>query len=238
MRLSPLHYLPLSPFSFSILVAVFVVVLILIQFGALQYAYMRLGVSSRTALLLLFCSLVGSYFNIPVAQTAARQIISGQQFQFFGMQYVAPVAVDWPGTIIAINVGGALIPSLMSFYLLAKNRLWINGFAAIGGVAVVCHFLAHPVRGVGIVEPVFVPALTTAFIAVFLSRQHAAPLAYIAGSLGTLIGADLLNLQYVQGLGAPVASIGGAGTFDGIFLTGILAVLLASFTQGADIKKV
>jgi len=33
----------------------------------------------------------------------------------------------------------------------------------------------------------------------------------------------------VHGLGAPVASISGAGTFDGIFLTGILAVLLASF---------
>jgi len=28
-----------------------------------------------------------------------------------------------------------------------------------------------------------------------------------------------------------VASIGGAGTFDGIFLTGVIAVLLASFTQ-------
>ena len=55
----------------------------------------------------------------------------------------------------------------------------------------------------------------------------AAPLAYIAGGLGTLIGADLTNLDKVRGLGAPVASIGGAGTFDGIFLTGILAVLLA-----------
>ena len=31
----------------------------------------------------------------------------------------------------------------------------------------------------------------------------------------------------MSALGAPVASIGGAGTFDGIFLTGILAVLLA-----------
>ena len=45
--------------------------------------------------------------------------------------------------------------------------------------------------------------------------------------MGTLIGADLTNLDKVAGLGAPVASIGGAGTFDGIFLTGILAVLLA-----------
>jgi uncharacterized membrane protein len=46
--------------------------------------------------------------------------------------------------------------------------------------------------------------------------------------LGTLIGADILNLPKVQGLAVPVASIGGAGTFDGIFLTGIIAVLLAS----------
>jgi len=64
--------------------------------------------------------------------------------------------------------------------------------------------------------------------AMLLSREDSAPLAYIAGSLGTLIGADLTNLDKVRGLGAPVASIGGAGTFDGIFLTGILAVLLAS----------
>ena len=58
-------------------------------------------------------------------------------------------------------------------------------------------------------------------------------LAYVGGSLGTLIGADLLNLGVVRGLGAPVASIGGAGTFDGIFLTGVLAVLLASFSRRA-----
>jgi uncharacterized membrane protein len=38
------------------------------------------------------------------------------------------------------------------------------------------------------------------------SRAYAAPLAYIGGSLGTLIGADLLNLDKLQGLGAPIAS--------------------------------
>ena len=83
--------------------------------------------------------------------------------------------------------------------------------------------------GVGIAVPMFVPPIVTAVVAVLLARQHAAALAYVSGSLGTLIGADLLNLGAVPGLGAPVASIGGAGTFDGIFLTGILAVLLASF---------
>ncbi len=46
-------------------------------------------------------------------------------------------------------------------------------------------------------------------------------------TLGSLIGADLLNLKKIPELGTPIASIGGAGTFDGIFLTGIISVLLA-----------
>jgi uncharacterized membrane protein len=45
--------------------------------------------------------------------------------------------------------------------------------------------------------------------------------------MGTLIGGDLLHVRQVRRLATPVASIGGAGTFDGIFLTGIIAVLLA-----------
>ena len=55
-----------------------------------------------------------------------------------------------------------------------------------------------------------------------------AAVAYVAGTLGTLTGADVLNLPRVRSLGAPVVSIGGAGTFDGVFLTGLAAVLLAS----------
>jgi uncharacterized membrane protein len=78
---------------------------------------------------------------------------------------------------------------------------------------------------------VFVPAVTAAIVALLLSREHTAQLAYIGGSLGTLIGADLLNLGNIRGLGAPDASIGGAGTFDGIFLIGIVAVLIASLPQ-------
>jgi uncharacterized membrane protein len=95
-------------------------------------------------------------------------------------------------------------------------------------VAAITHFMAHPVPGVGIAEPTFIPPLVTAAVALLISSEYAPPLAYISGSLGTLIGADLLNLGKIRGLGAPVASIGGAGTFDGIFLTGIVAVLLAS----------
>jgi uncharacterized membrane protein len=63
-----LHYLPLSPLFFSILAGALVGLFILIQLGALRYAYMRLGLGSGAALLLLFGSLIGSYFNIPVAE--------------------------------------------------------------------------------------------------------------------------------------------------------------------------
>jgi len=52
-------------------------------------------------------------------------------------------------------------------------------------------------------------------------------LAYVCGVLGTLIGADLTNLEAVQEIEAPIASIGGAGTFDGVFLSSTIAVLLA-----------
>jgi uncharacterized membrane protein len=237
MHFGQLHYLPLSPAFFSILVALFVIVLILIQLGILRYAYMRLGLSPGAALLLLFGSLLGSYFNIPVAELPERQVLSGQEVDFFGMRYVVPVVTDWPGTVIAVNVGGALIPTLMSIYLLVKNRLWLRGILATAAVAAVCYFLSHPVPGVGIAEPVFVPSAVTAVAALVLSREHAASLAYISGSLGTLIGADLLNLDKVQGLGAPVASIGGAGTFDGIFLIGILAVLIASLTGARETAR-
>lgn len=237
MHLSQLHYLPLALPFFAILAGALLVLVVLIQLGALRYAYMRLGVSARTALLLLLGSLIGSYFNIPVAQLPAEQISSGQVVAYFGMRYVVPVVVEWPRTVIAVNVGGALIPGAMSLYLLIRNRLWGPGLLGTACVAAVCHLLAHPIPGLGIALPVFVPSVATAVVALLLSRDRAAPLAYISGSLGTLIGADLLNLDKVQGLGAPVASIGGAGTFDGIFLTGILAVLMASLSRPSAGRK-
>ena len=86
--------------------------------------------------------------------------------------------------------------------------------------------------GLGISVPTFAPPLLAAFVGLVLSRRYAAPLAYIGGSVGVLVGADLLNLGLLRSLGAPVASIGGAGAFDGVFLTGVIAVVLASLVSG------
>lgn len=234
MDFDRLQYLPLALPHFSLLALIFLVLVVWIEVQAFRSAYLSMGLGSHAAVLLLLASLAGSYLNIPVARLPAHQIISGREVWFFGMHYVIPEVISHPGTIIAVNVGGALIPGLLSLYLYVRHRLWISGIVAAAVIAAVCHRLAQPVPGLGIALPVFVPPISAAVVALLLSRRHAAPLAYIGGSLGTLIGADLLNLGKVQGLGAPVASIGGAGTFDGIFLTGILAVLIASIFGPSD----
>jgi uncharacterized membrane protein len=223
MQLGQMHYLPLTPGFFAILVFLF---LFVIALRSVRYAFESLGVSSGTAMFPLFASLVGSIFNIPIAELPPERIMSDQVVDFFGMRYAVPVVSHWPGTVIAVNVGGAVISTVMSLYLLAKLNLWSKGLIAVASLVI--HRLANPVPGIGIAVPIFMPAAVTAIVALVLSRDFAAPLAYIGGGLGTLIGADITNLDKVRGLGAPVASIGGAGTFDGIFLTGILAVLLAS----------
>lgn len=228
-----LQYFPLALPFFFFLVGLVLFLVVLVQIHVLQYAYAKLGLSSTAALLLLLASLMGSYFNIPIAELPEREIKSGQVIDFFGMRYVVPLVADWPRTVIAVNIGGAVIPSLLSLYLVLKNRIWSAAAVSTLVVTIACYLLAQPVPGIGIAIPSLVPPIIASTVALLLARTNVAAVAYVSGSLGTLIGADLLNLGRIQGLGAPVASIGGAGTFDGVFLTGIIAVLLASFSWRA-----
>jgi uncharacterized membrane protein len=249
MQSSDLHYFPLAmPFLLA-LFAILAVWVLLIELHIFHFAYQRIGIGHRYAYALLFLSLLGSYVNIPIAELPPEPIASDQQVSFFGVRYIIPAVKERPGTIVAVNLGGAIIPTLLSLYLLIRNGLYVRGFLAVAIVTVVIYQLAQPLKGIGIAVPIFVPGVTAAGAALALtwlgtsssgdheevenrqstplSRLGTAPLAYISGSLGTLLGADLLNLDKIQGLGAPIVSIGGAGTFDSVFLAGILAVLLA-----------
>ena len=223
-----MQYVPISLPFLTMLFLLFALLVVVVELRIMRYAYERIGVGQRHMFALLLFSFLGSYVNIPIAQLPSEPVVSNQVVSYFGMGYVVPLVEQWPGTVLAVNIGGAVIPTLLSIYLVFKNKLFAKGLLAVALVTVVVHWLAHPVPGVGIAEPVFVPPLVTVIVAFAISRVQAPALAYVAGSLGTLIGADLLNLGKVQGLGAPVASIGGAGKFDGIFLTGLIAVLLAS----------
>ena len=222
-----LQYFPLTLPFLLILFFLFIFLIVMIEVGILGYAYQTIGINRRYVFLLLLLCFWGSYINIPIYQLPPETIRSAGEVIFFGIPYVIPTITQYPGTVVAVNVGGAVIPTILSIYLIFKNQVFRASLIGVAMVTVVVHWLAHPVPGVGIAVPLLVPLVTATAVAILLYKKYAPALAYICGTLGTLIGADLLNLGKIQGLGAPIASIGGAGTFDGIFTTGILAVLLA-----------
>ncbi len=226
-----LHFFPYPPLYLLALGLLLGVLLVLLRLGLIRYVYERLGLSRRAAVLILFGALLGSSINIPLAKLPAQRLVEAKVVDLFGMQYVIPTVVERQSTVIAMNVGGALIPALLSLHLLLQGGVRRRMLVALGLVTLLTHLLAQPVPGVGIALPPLVPALATAALALLLDRNDAPRTAFIAGTLGTLIGADLLNLGIVQQLGAPIVSIGGAGTFDGVFVIGIIAVALAGIPR-------
>jgi len=231
MRPYELHFFPHPPLYILGFLLLLVLVIIFLRFYLISHAYERLGLSRRAAFIILLAALLGSGINIPVAQLPAQRVIEPQIIQFFGMAYVIPSVIEHQSTVVAVNVGGAVIPMLLVLYLLTRYGISRRGLLSVAVVTLVTHVVAQPVPGVGIALPPLLPSLVTASTAVLLDPSAAPRTAFIAGTLGTLIGADLLNLGSLRNLGAPVASIGGAGTFDGIFLTGIIAVLLAGMRK-------
>jgi len=198
-------------------------------------AFTKIGFSWSQALFVLLASLLGSSINIPVTNLeCSTPLVRERYVRAFGMVYRVPVVdVVSCQTLLAVNVGGAVIPSLISMALIYRFPQSLSyALVAIAFVAVLTNRVARPVKGLGIVTPALLPPLSAALAAMLLVYAGGAQhdliflIAYVGGTLGTLIGADVLNLNKIRDLGAPVASIGGAGTFDGVFLAGLIAVLL------------
>src|SRR5258707_10340169 len=106
---SQVHYLPLTPGFFSILLVLLAGLIILIQLRILRYAYMKLGVGPGAAMFLLFGSLIGSYFNLPIAVLPGKPVMAGPIIQFSRMQEFVPHGVFWPGTILPLDFRGPLM---------------------------------------------------------------------------------------------------------------------------------
>lgn len=215
------------PVLILLLVLLLVVFVVLVELRILSYAYQKIGIRPRYVFLIMVLTLLGSHVNIPLYTVPTHQMVTPQTIWRYGRPYAVPRAVRAASTVVAINVGGALIPALLSIYLFFRTQMPGRMLIATLVVALVVTRLARVVPGVGIVVPMLLPPLLAAGVALILAFRRAPPVAYVAGTMGTLIGADLMNLRRVAEMGAPVVSIGGAGTFDGVFLTGILAGLLA-----------
>lgn len=185
--------LPLLLVGFFVLL---VLLVFLIELRVLAYAYRKIGVPPRYMFAVLVLTLVGSHFNVPLYSVKVPRLAPVESVTTMGRTYLVPPAIKPGTTLVAINVGGALVPVLVSLYLFVRSSLYVRMLIGIAIVTVVTHAFARVVPGVGITVPML------------------------------LIGADLWNLGRVAELGAPLVSIGGAGTFDGVFLTGIIAGLI------------
>lgn len=193
---------------------------ILIFFNIVGFGFEELGFSSEATLLILFLILVGSMINIPL--TKQKKVWVEKPF-FSGL--FKRKRLESQG--IKINLGGAIIPISISFYLLTKIPLEPVAIAVVL-VAIISHHLAKIIPGRGIALSAFIPPLFSAFFALILAPEFAAPCAFVSGTLGTLIGADIANLKKIQEISPGTLSIGGAGVFDGIFLVGIVSVFLTA----------
>ena len=199
----------------AVLAAALTVAVTLIAIRAASYAFTFVGLTPAWAVTVLVGSLLGSAVNIPILSVSA-DVPEVDYLWVRRGRVLYPVQLSRPGRItVAVNVGGAVIPAIVSVYLLVRSGSWLDGLLTVLIVAMVVHL--------------FPPLTAAAAALLFGSHADAAALAYVGGTLGTLIGADLSNVRSVRRMEAPLVSIGGGGTFDGIFVSGILAILLAAF---------
>jgi uncharacterized membrane protein len=218
----------------SLLVAALLVLLLPFLFGELMLAGLaKLHVSPEVAIVLMFAIIIGGLVNIPVKRIVRQEEVIDYPLSVYGFRTL------WPErrrvrreSIIAVNLGGCVIPTGLALYevcyLFASGSDvgWAIVTACIFNAAV-CYFVAHPEPDVGIVMPSLLSPLTAAILASMLAPDQAPPVAFIAGITGPLVGADLLHLKDIGKIAVGTASIGGAGTFDGIVLSGIVAAYLA-----------
>ncbi|MBS3732024.1 MAG: DUF1614 domain-containing protein [Desulfobacterales bacterium] len=223
----PYGCLPLAMF------AMLVILLPIFLADVMLTALARLGLSPTASVFAALGIFMGSLVNIPVRRIARDAPMAFAPYAFFGLQRVFPGRIrEQAYTVISVNVGGCIVPCIIAVYELLRlaasgPQVLALGLLAIGINVAVCYRIAYPIQNVGIAMPALVPALVAAASAILLHPGMAPPIAFCAGVLGPLIGADLLNLKEIEKISTGAASIGGAGTFDGIVISGLLATLLA-----------
>lgn len=236
-----LVFRPISMLYYALLLFLLITLLPYIALFFRDLLVGALGLPPEAVGSFLLLSLIGSFFNIPLTEVRSRApIYVLREVSFFGVTWRLPrVEMGVRRTLVTVNVGGALVPLLFSLYLLGWSipmcspdpfLTYSKVLFVLVIVTLAVYRSSRLIRGLGIATPAFIPpvtvALATLFVHLLSPLSCPTQIAYVGGTLGTLIGADLLNLHRISGLGAPIVSIGGAGTFDGVYTTGLVSVLL------------
>ena len=217
----PLRRIPPQIILFGFIL---LIVIVMIQIEVITLVLTKLGLSAASASILLVATFLGSIVNLPIAR-----IVSNFHYDPANPLHrtYMPYRFVEGSTLLAINVGGGLIPIMFSTYLMSTTQIGLLPVVlATAVISALSYMFSRPVANLGIGMPLFIAPVGAAIVAMLLSQDNAPALAYISGSIGVLIGADILRIKDIRQLNAPIAAIGGAGTFDGIFMTGIIAVLL------------
>ncbi len=198
----------------------------------------NLHLSPAGAVFVLVGMILGSVVNVPITRRPTRhEILMPIHDSIGGFPGFPSYQRLRQELVIAINLGGCIIPVLLAVRMLnyivgaGPTAITITALGIVVNVAV-CYRLARFVPGLGIALPVFLPALI-ALGAVWIGLRGVefdtcrAPAAFVIGISGPLVGADLLHWRDFERIGAGMVSIGGAGTWDGIVLSGLLAALLS-----------
>ncbi len=219
-------YLPVSVLLFLLLLLLFPFIWIAVALDVVEVAVAKLGFSPNVAFLLFAAVLVGSLINIPLYKVESiTPVIPNFRDMWLQQFWGIPLHKVRKKTIVALNVGGGLIPVLLAIYELTRSNpiaiFWVTVI-----VTIVSYYSAQIVPGIGIQMNALIPPLTAAISAVLIAEPLASSVAFAGGILGTLIGADLLHLKEIERMSAGVLSIGGAGVFDGIAMCGLFSLLL------------
>ena len=214
--------------SVLVFFVIFMFFVAILQVHIIELAFVKLGLTTEDAAAILLGTLLGSVINLPIYSVPSKQndhfvIPAGRKLPWQIFQPIKKGRV-----VIAINIGGCLIPvGLCIYFIFSQDLDPFNIIISTLAITFLCYKFSRLIPGLGIGLPVLLAPLTAALLALVIDPEHAAALAYISGVLGVLMGADICRLNEITSLGMPIAAIGGAGTFDGIFITGIIAALLA-----------
>ena len=219
---------------FALLLFLILVVLSPLLFGELMLeSLQKLHLDPASALTVMIAMFVGGLINIPVKRIRREKSVSSNPLAVYGLAGFWPQAERRTHeTIIAVNFGGCIVPVGLALYEIGylaisnPRALMLCAAGCLANIAV-CYFVARPVAGIGITMPALVSPTIAVLFALLLAPDAAPPVAFVIGVLGPLIGADLLHLKDIEAAETGVASVGGAGTFDGIVLSGIIAAYLA-----------
>jgi len=187
-----------------------IVVSILIYFGVAHRVLDRLRLSDKAALAVIAAIIVGSFIDIPL------------------------------GTRVTINLGGS-IAVILALYVLLGAGTGYEKIRAIVAAAItaLALFLAGRFLGADpeqiFIDPIYLYPLIAGIVGYLAGRSRRG--AFFAAVMG-VFALDVGQFYYLMRTGVRgTVHIGGAGAFDTLILSGILAVLLAELI-GESLERI